>query len=95
VDATSILVRHTLLGDANLDRAVKVADLGILALNWQQSPRVFSQGDFNYDGNVNVDDLGFLATNWQRLLGAPAVSAVQTSPRSSKRGDIIQLIGLA
>jgi Calx-beta domain/FG-GAP-like repeat len=68
VDATSILVRHTLLGDANLDGGVAVSDLGILATNWQQSPRSFAQGDFDYDGTVDVNDLGILATSWQKNL---------------------------
>jgi hypothetical protein len=32
-----------LAGDANRDRHVDVADLGIFASNWQQSPRTFAQ----------------------------------------------------
>jgi uncharacterized delta-60 repeat protein len=61
-----------LAGDANRDRVVDVSDLGILATNWQQSPRTFSQADFSYDGVVDVTDLGILATNWQKTLPAPA-----------------------
>jgi hypothetical protein len=57
-----------LAGDANHDARIDVVDLGILATNWQQSGRTFSQGDFNYDGSVNVGDLGILATNWQDQL---------------------------
>jgi hypothetical protein len=60
---------------------VDVADLGILATNWQQSPRIFSQGDFNYDGSVDVADLGILATNWQ----AGAGSALGPDLRPSRR----------
>jgi hypothetical protein len=58
-------------GDANRDRKVDVADLGVLASNWQRSPRTFSQGDFSYDAAVNVIDLGILATNWQVNLAPP------------------------
>ena len=43
VDQTSILVRYTHLGNANLDHSVDVADVGIVATNWQQSSRTFSQ----------------------------------------------------
>jgi hypothetical protein len=75
VDATSILVRYTLLGDATLDGKVDVADLGILVTNWQQSPRRWSQGDFNYDGTVDIADLGLLATTWQQGLASPAAAA--------------------
>jgi hypothetical protein len=63
-------------GDANHDGNVDVADLGILASNWQQSPRTFSQGDFNEDGTVDVADLGILASNWQRSAAPNATSPV-------------------
>lgn len=57
-------------GDANRDRVVDIADLGILATNWQGSDRTFSQGDFNYDGTIDITDLGILASNWQGELPA-------------------------
>ena len=71
-----------LAGDANRDGKVDVTDLGVLATNWQQSPRTFSRGDFNYDGAVDVSDLGILATNWQMTLGAPAQAAGAAAPLS-------------
>jgi hypothetical protein len=52
-------------GDASGDGIVDITDLGILASNWQQSPRNASQGDFNNDGVVDITDLGILASNWQ------------------------------
>jgi hypothetical protein len=52
-------------GDANRDGEVTIADLGILAGNWQQIDRSWMQGDFNGDGVVNIADLGILAANWQ------------------------------
>lgn len=64
VDATSILVKLTHLGDANLDGQVDVTDLGAVATNWQTSG-VWTGGDFNYDGFIDITDLGALATNWQ------------------------------
>jgi hypothetical protein len=51
-------------GDANLDGLVDVADLGILAMNWDTSGG-WLQGDFNRDGVINVDDLNLLALDWQ------------------------------
>jgi hypothetical protein len=61
-------------GDADRDRDVDVADLGILSSNWQFSPRTFSQGNFDYDAaqTVNVVDLGILSSNWQQVLLAPS-----------------------
>ena len=51
-------------GDANIDGAVNVGDLGILAGNWNQSGKNWYQADFTGDGSVNVGDLGVLAGNW-------------------------------
>jgi hypothetical protein len=76
-----------LAGDANRDRKVDVADLGILASNWQQSGRTFSQGNFDYSasGLVDVADLGILASSWQHNVpppSAPVVQSVRRTPRS-------------
>ncbi len=52
LDSTSILIKFTWLGDANLDGVVNSADLAMIDPNgttWQQ-------GDFNYDGHVSADD---------------------------------------
>jgi uncharacterized delta-60 repeat protein len=77
----SLLNFFFLSGDADHDRDVDINDLGVLASNWQQSPRTFSQGDFDYSGTVDVNDLGILASHWQQaLLGASA-----PGPSSGKR----------
>jgi hypothetical protein len=65
VDANSLLLEATYLGDANLDRRVDVTDLGILATNYGKTvPNGIIQGDFNQDGKVDVTDLGILATDY-------------------------------
>jgi hypothetical protein len=61
-----IRIKTTYGGDANLSGGVNIADLGILAANWQQQERHWFQGDFNHDGQVNIADLGILAANWQK-----------------------------
>jgi hypothetical protein len=58
-----------LAGDANLDGEVNIADLGILAANWQQGNMNWLAADFNGDGVVDVADLGILAANWQQSVG--------------------------
>ncbi|HWP40121.1 MAG TPA: Ig-like domain-containing protein, partial [Tepidisphaeraceae bacterium] len=65
--------------DANRDRAVNQADLDVLAGNWQQSPRTFSQADFNYDTRVDARDLYILAARWQTTL--PPLAPAQLFPR--------------
>jgi len=52
-------------GDANLDNAVDVSDLGILAANYGLTTgATWAMGDFNGDAAVDVSDLGILAANY-------------------------------
>jgi hypothetical protein len=70
VDPTSLLIKFTYAGDANLDGKVDIDDLGSLATHWQ-SGGAWTDGDFDYNGVVDVNDLGLLATNWQAGVGNP------------------------
>jgi hypothetical protein len=81
-----------LAGDADHDRDVDVNDLGVLASNWQQSPRVFSQGDFDYNGTVNVNDLGILASHWQQKLEPPASPSMVSGTRNSTERSLRETI---
>ena len=92
----------TLAGDANRDRKVDFNDLLILASNFNQSGRTFSQGNFNYsaDGKVDFSDLLILASRFNKpfpaaaapisdaLLVGSADSSAKTSPASRKRESI-------
>ncbi len=53
-----------LSGDANHDGRVNLIDFNILAANFGQSPRNFTQGDFNYDSVVNLTDFNILASRF-------------------------------
>ncbi len=81
VDATSLLIKYTYGGDANLDGQVDISDLGRLATAWQTS-NLWTSGDFNYDGFVDISDLGILATNWQLGLGSPLGPSVDEAVAS-------------
>ena len=85
-----------LAGDANRDRAVDQLDLDILAMNWQQSPRVFSQADFSYDSRVDARDLYVLATRWGQSLPQPLPARVAASfpGLSAGRNQNAELVGL-
>jgi hypothetical protein len=72
---------------------VDVADLGILAANWQQSQRTFSDGDLDYSGTVDVNDLSILASRWQQQLSGPSAPAPSAPARRPTSGRAIdQLI---
>jgi hypothetical protein len=57
VDATTVLVKFTWLGDANLDGIVDASDLARISA----TGTTWASGDFNYDGVVNADDYALFA----------------------------------
>jgi autotransporter-associated beta strand protein len=73
-----VLVKKTLLGDANLDNAVDFLDLASLAQNYNSSisanPDWWSRGDFNYDGSVDFLDLAAMAQNYNTSLPSAAIT---------------------
>src|SRR5262249_15997067 len=72
VDNTSVLIRYTLYGDANLDGVVNALDFNAVANNFGTGGKFWSQGDFNYDGTVNTLDFTALAGNFGSALLADA-----------------------
>jgi autotransporter-associated beta strand protein len=73
VDSTSVLLRYTLLGDANVDGVVNALDFNAVATNFgNASANLWTQGDFNYDGQVNTADFTALAQNFAAPLVIPA-----------------------
>ena len=59
-----------LAADANRNRSVNLDDFTILAANFGQTGKVFTQGNFNYspDGRVNLDDFTILAAQFGKTL---------------------------
>ncbi len=78
--APATLDFFVLAGDATRDRTVNFDDLLLLAANYNQSGKLFTQGDFNNDGTVNFDDLLMLAARYNTTLPAasPAASVAPT-----------------
>jgi hypothetical protein len=66
-------------GDANRDGRVNLDDFNILAANFGQSNRTFSQGNFDYDpdGNVNLGDFNILAGRFGAALSPVAPQSLQ------------------
>jgi hypothetical protein len=80
VDPTTLLVRATLAGDANLDGRITFDDLARLAQNYNSTASAdWDDGDFNYDGAVDFDDLAMMAQNYNAGLDqfAADVAAAQ------------------
>ena len=85
VDATSVLLRYTLLGDANLDRMVNIADFSRLGANYNTSGPWFN-GDFNYDGQVGIGDFSLLASNYNKSVPAATLSRGGAVPEPAGLG---------
>jgi hypothetical protein len=62
VDATSVLIRYTRSGDANLDGVVDNNDVTIVGANYAPgvSKPAWALGDFDYNGFVDNDDVTLL-----------------------------------
>ena len=79
VDDTSVLVRYTRYGDANLDGTANLTDFNRLAANFGASNTLWGQGNFNYDGQTNLLDFNLLAGNF----GLPAAAVGRGSDQRS------------
>jgi hypothetical protein len=73
VDGSTVIVKFTIYGDANLDAFVDLDDFNRLAANFGGTNKIWSQGDFNYDGRVNLNDFNLLAANFGMTFG-PALT---------------------
>jgi hypothetical protein len=69
-------------GDAAHDGRVNLNDFNILAANFGQEPRDFTQGDFSYDGRVNLNDFNILASRFGTVLAAPGAGASSNSSQT-------------
>jgi hypothetical protein len=85
IAGSSLLVRYTWSGDANLDGLVNALDFNLLASNFGGvSHELWYQGDFNYDGLTNTVDFNALAQNFnQPLLAAPGLGALIPEPAAA------------
>jgi hypothetical protein len=69
LDASAIVARIALLGDADLSGTVDFQDLVILAQNYNTATGgVWTTGDSNYDGAIDFGDLVPLAQNYNGIL---------------------------
>lgn len=87
---SAAVVRLTLYGDANLDRAVDLADFSLLTASFGTPTAAWTTGDFDYDGNVTLDDFTLLASTFGRSL--PSEPARLTVPEPGLAAGIIALV---
>ena len=73
-DPTSILVKYTRYGDANVDGIVNLNDFNRMAANFGGTNKTWAQGDFDYNGIVNLNDFNRLASNFGLSAAGPSVT---------------------
>ncbi len=78
VDATTVLMKYTLAGDANLDGKIDGDDYFMIDAGIAGHKTGYANGDFNYDGVINADDYFIIDSHFNK--NAVALSAA--SPRS-------------
>ncbi|HEY7091164.1 MAG TPA: hypothetical protein VH518_23910 [Tepidisphaeraceae bacterium] len=91
VDPTSILIKYTQAGDADLDGDADGVDIGVWATQFTgelggTGSKVWTQGDWDYDGDVDGVDAGLWSAAFTGELGggglATSVKSVSTAERS-------------
>jgi autotransporter-associated beta strand protein len=80
VDATAVVIRYTLAGDANVSGSVDLTDFTYLAANFNASNQTWLHGDFNYDGSVDLTDFSMLAANFSLTQPAGVIGATVPEP---------------
>lgn len=94
VDATSIVMMVTKMGDANLDGRVNFADFQRLEAGFGKANQGWSGGDFNLDGVVNVQDFKLLNDHYGSVAeGAVAVGDVPEPSVVVLAGAVAMFLG--
>jgi len=64
VDATTVLVKYTYAGDANLSGNIDADDYALIDFySHVANVHGYFNGDFNYDGDINADDYALIDFN--------------------------------
>jgi hypothetical protein len=78
VDNSTVLVRYTLSGDANLDGTANIGDFSRVAASFNLAGG-WSNGNFNYDILVDIADFSLLAANFNQSIPAALPRAASAS----------------
>jgi hypothetical protein len=90
VDNTSILVKFTFYGDANLDGSTNLNDFNVLAANFGQGGRRWVRGDNDYNLTINLADFNLLAAGFGGSGLAPDLAAGGGASRDTVAGAVLR-----
>jgi hypothetical protein len=92
VDPTSVLIRATRIGDANLDGIVDDTDITIVGATYGTTAgAVWALGDFDYDGDVDDSDVTLVGALYDPL--APPLNPGLAAPPSASIAAIPEPAG--
>ncbi|HEY7091077.1 MAG TPA: hypothetical protein VH518_23470 [Tepidisphaeraceae bacterium] len=100
VDDSSILMKLTYAGDADLDGDADGVDIGTWAVNFTgelggTGSMTWDQGDWDYDGDVDGVDAGLWAQAFTGELGGGGLgSIIVDAPMSAAAGQILRGMGI-
>jgi hypothetical protein len=100
VDTSSILIKYTYAGDADLDGDADGVDIGTWATNFTgelggTGSMVWTQGDWDYDGDVDGVDAGLWAQAFTGELGGAGLgSVVVDAPLKPEAAAILKGLGV-
>ena len=69
VDATTVLVKYTWGGDANLDGVINADDYFLIDSNYNKTAGGYVSGDFDYNGRIDGDDYFTIDANFAAQAG--------------------------
>jgi hypothetical protein len=81
VDTSTILLRYTYCGDADLNGTVNSVDFNRLMQGYGRTTGIeWIKGDFNFDGKVNTLDFNALAGNYGLTMSSPILGSIVPEP---------------
>ena len=84
VDATTVLMKYTLAGDANLDGKIDGDDYFKIDAGIASHVTGYANGDFNYDGRIDADDYFIIDSHFKKNAVALSV-ALPERGRATRR----------
>lgn len=93
VDATTLLLKYTLAGDANLDGRITADDYTLADRGKAKGLDTWVFGDFDYSGSVTAADLTLL-NQTAAALAAPPSPTVATPEPETAEDEVVQPIAL-
>jgi autotransporter-associated beta strand protein len=99
IDDTTVIVKYTVVGDADLDGDADGVDIGTWATNFTgelggTGSQVWTQGDWDYDGDVDGVDAGLWAQNFTGELGGSGLGSVVVNDPAIAPGAAAILRGM-